>query len=94
MYTIYTKEGCDYCDMAKAELRRLKMNYQEVLVTPGSASFDEVLKRSNKTVVSLTFPQVFNSEGNHIGGYLDLLDYMEEEGLIYPTGLIHRWGEE
>jgi len=94
MYTIYTKEGCDYCDMAKAELRRLKMNYQEVLVTSGSASFDEVLKRSNKTVVNLTFPQVFNSEGNHIGGYLDLLDYMEEEGLVYPTGLIHRWGEE
>jgi glutaredoxin len=69
MYTIYTKEGCDYCDMAKAELRRLKMNYQEVLVTPGSPSMDEVLKRCNKTVVNLTFPQVFNSEGNESKRY-------------------------
>ena len=40
-YTIYTKENCNYCDMAKEELRRLKMHFQEVLVTPGS--LDEVL---------------------------------------------------
>jgi len=93
-YTIYTKENCNYCDMAKEELRRVKMQYQEVLVTPGSPSMDEVLKRSNKTVVNLTFPQVFDSEGNYIGGYMDLLDYMEEEGLVYPTGLVHRWGEQ
>ena len=91
-YTIYTKENCNYCDMAKEELRRVKMHFQEVLVTPGS--LEEVLERSNKTIENLTFPQIFDSEGNHIGGYMDLLDYTEEQGLVYPSGLVHRWGEQ
>ena len=68
------------------------MHFQEVLVTPGS--LDEVLERSNKTIENLTFPQIFDSEGNHIGGYMDLLDYTEEQGLVYPSGLVHRWGEQ
>ena len=91
-YTIYTKENCNYCDMAKEELRRVKMHFQEVLVTPGS--FDVVLERSNKTIENLTFPQIFDSEGNHIGGFMDLLDYTEDQGLVYPSGLVHRWGEQ
>ena len=75
MFAIYTKEACGYCLMAKEEMRRLGIPFKELLVTPLSPLMDEVLEKSGCDVMTLTFPQIFNSEGNHIGGYMDLLDY-------------------
>ena len=78
MFAIYTKEACGYCLMAKEEMRRLKISFKELLVTPMSPLMDEVLEKSGCDVMTLTFPQIFNSEGKYIGGYMDLLDYTEE----------------
>ena len=94
MFTIYTKEACGYCLMAKEEMQRLKISFKELLVTPSSPFMEEVLKKSGKNVIELTFPQIFNSEGKYIGGYMDLLDYTEEENIVYPTGGIREWGEK
>ena len=78
MFTIYTKEACGYCLMAKEEMRRLGISFKELLVTPSSPLMDEVLEKSGHTEVTLTFPQLFDSMGNHVGGYEDFLDYTEE----------------
>jgi glutaredoxin len=64
--------------MAKEEMRRLGISFKELPVTPQSPLMDEVLEKSDHDVMTLTFPQIFNSNGKHIGGYMDLLDYTEE----------------
>ena len=85
MFTIYTKEACEYCLMAKEEMHRLGISFEEFLVAPPSLLVEgvspamaEVLEKSGHDVMTLTFPQIFNSNGKHIGGYMDLLDYTEE----------------
>ena len=94
MFVVYTKKDCSYCSMAKEELERLKIPFQELLVTPSSPLMEEVMKKSGNNVMTLTFPQIFDSKGKHIGGYMDLLDYTEDEGLCWPSGGVREWGEK
>ena len=79
MYTIYTRALCNYCDMAKAEMKRLNIEFKEVKQTDTSKQkLVEVLNKKQ-----YTYPQIWDDE-HHIGGYTDLLDYTEE---ITSTGL-------
>jgi glutaredoxin len=61
MWTIYTREACGYCDMAKAELKRLGIK--------------ELSEKLNKP--RYTYPQIFTEEGKSVGGFDNLLDYTE-----------------
>jgi len=61
MFTIYTKEACGYCLMAKEEMERLKISFKELPVTPQSPLMDQVLEKSGHDVMTLTFPQIFDS---------------------------------
>jgi len=66
-YKIYTKSGyCGYCDAAKVLMREKNIRFKEVkLVTVEQKQFfrDEGFS---------TVPQIYDDEGNHIGGYDDL----------------------
>ena len=57
MYTIYTREACNYCDMAKAEMKRLGIRFNEIPQTE-KTTHDLHEKLGKHT---FTYPQIFNS---------------------------------
>ena len=75
MYQIYTRVLCNYCDMAKAEMNRLELPFEEISQTQKTR--EELIARSGLNEMKLTYPQIFAPDGKLIGGFEDLLDYTE-----------------
>lgn len=76
MYTIITRDQCNFCDSAKAVLRGRGFSYTEYNVqSPSSRWVLTLMKKTNLTTV----PQVFSPNGDHIGGYTELKELLEKE---------------
>ena len=74
MYTIISRNQCNFCDQAKALLKGANKDYLEYNIQNEENKWLlYLLKRSSITTV----PQVFNEKGTHIGGYTDLKDWLE-----------------
>lgn len=73
--TITSKQGCSYCDKAKELLRGLNIPYEVNDIT-----FDEEAKAAF-SAKHHTYPQIWDGS-HHIGGYVELCDYIIEEGLV------------
>mgnify|MGYP003626440909 FL=1 len=69
MYTVITRNQCSFCDTAKALLKGAGQGYIEYNVQSDSSKWVlTLMKQANiKTV-----PQIFSSDGSHIGGYTEL----------------------
>jgi glutaredoxin len=69
MYTVITRNQCNFCDTAKALLKGAGQGYIEYNVQSDSSKWVlSLMKQANiKTV-----PQIFSSDGSHIGGYTEL----------------------
>lgn len=74
MYTIITRDQCNFCDVAKAMLKAKGFPYVEYNVQ--SASSRWVLTLLKKTDLT-TVPQIFDSKGNLVGGCTDLKEALE-----------------
>ena len=61
-FVILSREGCDYCEAAKA------------LLPDAIVLQDETARTIVKEGGFGTFPQIFHN-GKHIGGYTELLGY-------------------
>ena len=73
MYTIITRDQCNFCDQAKALLKDANEQYTEYNIQSASSKWVlYLLKRSSITTV----PQIFHN-GDYIGGYTDLKEYMK-----------------
>ena len=68
--SIYTKDGCLWCDMLKALLKKKNVTYKEIKLQEAG----EFLEFKNKWGVS-TVPQLFD-KGNLVGGYNSVLDIL------------------
>ncbi len=69
MLTVYSKEGCEYCDLLKEFLQNRLMEYEEIDMTGKDAS--DLKDRTHQK----TFPFVFDKEtGKFIGGYFEVFD--------------------
>ena len=69
MYTMITRDQCNFCDAVKALLKGANLPYTEYNVqSPSSKWVLTLLKQANHRTV----PQIFNHEGDHIGGYTEL----------------------
>lgn len=69
MFTIYTRPGCSYCDLAKALFKKHDLPYQELVL---SEDAPEIKRQLIDAVPSArTVPQIFH-EQQHIGGYQQL----------------------
>jgi len=68
--SIYTKDGCSWCDMLKALLKKKNVTYKEIKLQEAG----EFLEFKNKWGVS-TVPQLFD-KGNLVGGYNSVLDIL------------------
>jgi glutaredoxin 3 len=73
MYTIITRDQCNFCDTAKAMLKSVKQGYVEYNVQTDSSKWVlSLLRQANiKTV-----PQIFSSDGTHIGGFGELKSFL------------------
>lgn len=70
---VWSKDFCGYCDRAKRLLEQKGISYEERKI--GTNWTKEQLLESVPT--ARTVPQIF-LEGNHIGGYDDLVKYFNE----------------
>jgi peroxiredoxin (alkyl hydroperoxide reductase subunit C) len=73
MIDVYGKEGCNYCALAKKLLdeRKIKYNYIQLGVDITILEFQE------RFPAQRTVPVVV-AHGMKIGGYNDLVEYLEE----------------
>ena len=74
MYTIITRDQCNFCDAAKALLKGANLPYTEYNVQ--SASSKWVLSLLKMTPLT-TVPQIFKPDGTHIGGYTELKELLD-----------------
>jgi glutaredoxin len=74
MYTIITRDQCNFCDTAKALLKGANLPYTEYNVqSPSSKWVLSLLKMTPLTTV----PQIFKPDGTHIGGYTELKELLD-----------------
>lgn len=70
---LFTKQGCSFCDKAKADLHDRKMTYEEVTIGEEGVS----LVALKAATGSLTVPQIF-IDGQLIGGSDELTAYLAQ----------------
>jgi glutaredoxin 3 len=73
--TIWSKYQCPYCDQAKALLTQKGVEFEERKIGDGYTKEDLL----EAVPTARTVPQIFLGE-KHIGGYTDLVKYIEETG--------------
>ena len=81
MITIFSKDMCPYCDMAKWLLTALWLEYKEIDVTNDFEKISEIAWIS----WMMTLPQIFNKEiirENLLWGYDDLKALNDEGKLM------------
>ena len=72
MYTIITRNQCTFCDTAKALLKGAGQGFTEYNVQSDSSKW--VLSLMKQAGLK-TVPQIFSSDGTHIGGYAELKEF-------------------
>lgn len=82
MITIYTKDFCPYCVMAKNLLSSLDAKYKEVDVGSDIKILQEISKKSWMRTV----PQIFVWD-EPLGGYSDIADLHKKGELIKKLGI-------
>ena len=73
MYTVITRNQCNFCDTAKALLKGAGQGYTEYNVQSDSSKWVLTLM---KQAGLKTVPQIFSSSGDHIGGYTELKEFL------------------
>lgn len=73
MYVVISRDKCGFCDKAKALLKEKHKSYIEYNIQTASSRWllPLLLKADIKTV-----PQIFDTEGKHIGGYTELKEHL------------------
>lgn len=78
---IYTRDNCVWCVRAKELFALHQINYKEYKLNVDYTKDEliDIIKRS----VNVTVPQIL-VEGHLVGGYDNLVQYMEDHGIIGP----------
>jgi glutaredoxin 3 len=74
MITIYTKDNCQFCDMAKALLESRGVPYNTINVSEKSEARDFLIENGHRSV-----PQIFRGTTHIPGGYQGISGMSEEE---------------
>jgi|TARA_R110000744_G_scaffold92304_1_gene178761 glutaredoxin 3 len=74
LYTIYTRDICSFCDMAKGLMTRYGLSYDEYNIESHPHFKEELMKAAPGAT---TVPQIFVGE-KLIGGYTDFVQYAED----------------
>ena len=80
-YKIYTTSSCGFCAAAKSLMQEKNIEYKEIkLIT-------EDQKISFKQEGFKTVPQIWDADGNYVGGYNELKAMLTESSVQGPTFL-------
>lgn len=74
-YTVIGRQNCQFCSLALEDLTAMGEYAIYHDITADSAMKTLLLMAGFKTV-----PQVFSPEGQHIGGYTDLVEHLVSDG--------------
>ena len=74
MLTVYTKDWCGYCDMAKGYLQKLDIPYEEKNIGYDKEAKEFVLGEGHKTV-----PQIYYNDKLLVEGGADALISLSKE---------------
>ena len=74
MITIYTKNNCQFCDMAKALLESRGVAFNTINVSEKSEARDFLIENGHRSV-----PQIFRGTTHIPGGYQGIAAMSEEE---------------
>ena len=74
MYTIITRDQCNFCDTAKAILAGSGLRYKSYNV---QASEGKWLLTLIKQAGHTTVPQIYAPDGSYIGGYTELKEHLD-----------------
>ena len=74
MITVYTKDNCPFCDMAKSLLETRGVEYRTVNVSEQSEARDYLIENGHRSV-----PQIFKGTTHIPGGYQGIAGMSEEE---------------
>ena len=75
MYTIFSKDNCKWCVLAKKLMKKNNMTFEERNV-PYNVSKEEFLELIEEYDTPPTVPKIFKGK-ELIGGYEDLQEYIE-----------------
>ena len=76
-FTIYSKEGCSYCEKAKKLLELAKVDYS-VYKLGIDVTKDQFISEFG---YGSSFPRIL-ADGKLLGGCLDTFKYLEEKNLV------------
>lgn len=79
---IYTKDYCPYCDSAKALLKQVGAEYEEIDITKTPEMIHQLVKKSGL----MTVPQIFVGD-KCLGGYDDISKLHREGKLLEELGM-------
>lgn len=77
-FTVYSKDGCPYCQKVKELLRLTKLEYK-IYNLGVDFTRDEFYSEFGS---GSTFPQVILNDQEHLGGCVDTLRYLKENSII------------
>lgn len=76
MWVVVARNNCQFCEDAKTLLKGKGIYYTTYNVQEKSSRWVlQLLKKANL----MTVPQIFDNEGNHIGGYIELVEHFKVE---------------
>jgi glutaredoxin len=81
MITVYTKDNCPFCDMAKALLEARGVEYNTINVSEKSEARDYLIENGHRSV-----PQIFRGTTHIPGGYQGMAGMSDEEFNIKVRG--------
>jgi glutaredoxin len=74
MWIVLGRTQCNFCDAAKALLKGRGYTYTSYsLDSPSSRWLLTLVKEAGMTTV----PQIFNPQGDHVGGYTELKELLD-----------------
>ncbi len=66
-WSMYTQPGCSFCELAKITLTERGIPFFEIDISENAQALAKLRLSNLRTV-----PQIYDDEGNHIGGYDEL----------------------
>ena len=74
MYTIYTRDGCGFCEMAKQIMQEKGILYKEINIWEAADGMNFMKENNHRTV-----PQILDENDFLIGGYTQLNEFIHRK---------------
>ena len=81
MLTVYTKDWCGYCNMAKAYLKKYDIPFEEINIDHDNAAREYMIAEGHRTA-----PQIYKDGKLFIAGGADALTSLTEQELRERMG--------